>query len=62
VFAAALGALLAAIENTGEDGFQTLGLKQTHFQMLAMRSSSRSIGIERPSQPILPCRALVKQV
>ena len=33
MLAATLGALLAAIEDAGEDGFQPLGLKQARFQM-----------------------------
>ena len=62
VLAAALGALLAAVEDAGEDGFQPLGSKQAVFQVARDQLSSRSIGIERPSQPVLPCRALVEQV
>jgi hypothetical protein len=33
VVAAALGALLAAVEDARKDGFQSLGLKQAVFQM-----------------------------
>ena len=62
MFAAALGAFLAAIEDGCQHFLKPLRLKQSALDMAATRSSSFSMGIERPLQPVSPCRALIEQV
>jgi hypothetical protein len=62
VLATTVRQLLSSVEDGGQHLLNPLGLQQPVLDMVGHRSSSFSIGIERPLLPVSPCRALIEQV
>ena len=62
MLAAACATFLPAIEDGRQNLLETLWPKQPLGNVLGNQVVELSIGMERPLEPVSPCRALMEQV